>query len=94
MQGGYSTRFFLILVPVLFIRVFATRLLLKPQNALFRAAKHYWKSFCTFAAAAHGKCVKMGAEMVLDVTLIGVGNGGQWCVKCFLMDDLIEIDDT
>ena len=41
MQGGYSTRFFLILVPVLFIRVFATRLLLKPQNALFRAAKHY-----------------------------------------------------
>ena len=75
MQGGYSTRFFLILVPVLFIRVFATRLLLKPQNALFRAAKHYWKSFCTFAV--NGKCVKMGAravaEMVLDVTLIGVG---------------------
>ena len=33
------------------------------------------ESFCTFAV--NGKCVKMGAravaEMVLDVTLIGVG---------------------
>ena len=80
-QEVYNSTRFLLLILVyhccLYESLFAivAAAAVKPQNALFRAAKHYWKSFCTFAV--NGKCAKMGAravaEMVLDVTLIGVG---------------------